>query len=160
MDLGICSQNVQSILVFFVTDDTDETPKSHLKELEPFKLPKKPDDEICPASKLTTKKPTAYYSKKTTTTTTTPDYSTTQKVSVGKKVLSALTLKKDEDNGYQFPKQASLDTYMNWKPSVGNWSTYGIHIEIPFTDVTFMKILVAEISLIVILVFALQYYLT
>ncbi|GFQ86903.1 hypothetical protein TNCT_11291 [Trichonephila clavata] len=146
----------------YKADDSNETPKSYLKELEPFKLPKKPDDEICPVSKLTTKKPTPYNRKKTTsstTTTTTPDYSTTQKVGIGKKILSAFTRKKEEDNGYKFPKEASLDTYMNWKPAAGNWSSYGIHIEIPFTDVTFMKILVAEISLIVILVFSLQYYL-
>ncbi|GFS75781.1 hypothetical protein TNCV_3424941 [Trichonephila clavipes] len=56
----MCRLTPSHILSKFLwtADDTDETPKSHLKELEPFKLPKKPDDEICPASKLTTKKPT------------------------------------------------------------------------------------------------------
>ncbi|GFT85400.1 hypothetical protein NPIL_70551 [Nephila pilipes] len=144
-----------------LTNDSKATQNSNIKELVSVQLPKKTGEDLCPVTKPTIEKAAPYNRKKSTTITTTPDYSSTEKANIAENLSDFVPKisQRKEDNEYKDSREASLDTYLTWKPTVGNWTTFGLHVEIPFTDITFMKILAAEISLIIILVLSLHYYL-
>ncbi|KAF8794956.1 hypothetical protein HNY73_002863 [Argiope bruennichi] len=137
-----------------------DEPKS--KELELVRKPAATESGICPATRKILG-PSDPICEKRNNEVTTAGYKTNNEDEKRKRTISSFTSaeKKKQDNSASEAvkkRHTSFDSYVNWKPAEGNWTTYGLHLEIPVTDKTFLQIFTVEIALILILLFSLRYY--